>query len=134
MNTMPQPPNRATVPRSSFVLAAGLLIGATLIGAGAANGESLDCRKARSADEFTIGQESGLAQLDQELTSLKRQRKEKYHKVERDDADDNETAFRNARRRCGESRACIEQSYRNRIHELTQSLPEEEREQTSRSA
>jgi uncharacterized protein len=134
MNTMPQPPNRATVRRSSFVLAAGLLIAATLIGAGVANGQSFDCRKARSADEMTVCQESGLAQLDQELTSLKRQRKEKHHKAERDDADDNETAFLNARRRCGESRACIEQSYRNCIQELTRSSPEEEREQTSRSS
>jgi hypothetical protein len=105
-----------------------------LIGAGAANGQSFDCRKARSADEFTICQESGLAQLDQELRSLKRQRKEKHHKAERDDADDNETAFLNARRRCGESRACIEQSYRNRIQERTRSSPEEDREQPSRAS
>jgi uncharacterized protein len=112
----------------------GLLIGATLIGAGAANGQSFDCRKARSADEMTICQESGLAQVDQELASLKRQRKEQHHKAERDEADDNETPFLNARRRCGENHACIEQSYRNRIRELTQSLPEDEREQPGRHA
>jgi uncharacterized protein len=131
MSTIPQSPNRAPAGRCSSVLAVGLLIGATLIGAGAANGQSFDCRKARSADELTICQESGLAKLDQELASLRRQRKEKHHKADRDEAGDNETAFMNARRRCGEHRACIEQSYRNRIQELTRSSPEEEREQAS---
>lgn len=134
MNTMPQPPNRGRPPRSAFVVATGLFIAATLVGAGAANGQSFDCRHARSADEFTVCQEAGLAKLDQEVASLKHQRKEKHRKAERDEADDNETAFLNARRRCGESRACIEQSYRNRIQELTQSSPEEEREQPSRSS
>src|SRR5205807_4036337 len=57
---------------------------------------------------------------------------EKHRKAERDEADDNETAFLNARRRCGESRTCIEQSYRNRIQELTQSSPEEEHDQPGR--
>jgi uncharacterized protein len=132
MSTIPQSPNRAPAGRCSSVLAVGLLIGATLIGAGAANGQSFDCRKARSADELMICQESGLAKLDQELASLRRQRKAKHHKADRDEAGDNETAFMNARRRCGEHRACIEQSYRNRIQELTRSSPEEEREQTSR--
>ncbi len=41
---------------------------------------------------MTICQESGLAKLDQELASLRRQRKEKRHKADRDEADDNETA------------------------------------------
>src|SRR5438105_753018 len=132
MNTMPQPPNRGRPPRSAFVVATGLFIAATLVGAGAAQGQSFDCRHARSPDEFTVCQESGLAQLDQQLASLKHQRKEKHRKAEHDQADDNETAFLNARRRCGESRACIEQSYRNRIQELTQSSPEEEHDQPGR--
>ena len=134
VNTMPQPPNHIPKAGRLSALTTGMFITATLVGAATASGQSFDCRKARSADEFTVCQESGLAQLDQELTSLKRLRKEKHHKAERDDADDNETAFLNARRRCGESRACIEQSYRNRIQELTRSSPEEEREQTSRSS
>ena len=120
MSAIHQLPNRAPARRYSFGLAIGLFIGATLLGVGAANGQSFDCRKARSADEWAICQESGLAKLDQELASLKRQRKEKHHKAERDKADDNETPFLNARRRCGENRACLEQSYRNRIQELTE--------------
>jgi len=134
MNTAHHLPNRTTTERWPSALATGLFLAATLIGAGAANGQSFDCRNARSADELTICQESGLAKLDQELSSLQRPRKEKRHKAERDEADDNETAFLNARRRCGESRACLEQSYRNRIQELTRSAPEEEREQPSRSS
>jgi uncharacterized protein len=133
MSTIPQPADRAPVARCLSILAAGLFAAATLIGAGAASGQSFDCQKARSADELTICQESGLAQLDQELASLKRQRKDKRHEAEHDEADDNETPFLNARRRCGEHRACIEQSYRNRIQELTRSSPEEEREQPSRA-
>src|ERR1700732_1558843 len=102
MSTIPQPADRAPVARCLSILAAGLFAAATLIGAGAASGQSFDCQKARSADELTICQESGLAQLDQELASLKRQRKDKRHAAEHDGADDNETPFLNARRRCGE--------------------------------
>jgi uncharacterized protein len=131
---MPHLPNRIPTQRRPSILATGLFIATTLIGARAANGQSFDCRNARSADEVTICQESSLAKLDQDLASLQRQRKEKGHKAGRDQADDNETAFLNARRRCGENRACLERSYRNRIQELTQSLPEEEREQPSRAS
>jgi|HubBroStandDraft_6_1064221.scaffolds.fasta_scaffold34660_6 uncharacterized protein len=132
MSTIPQPADRAPVARCLSILATGLFVGAILIGTEAASGQSFDCRKARSADEMTICQESGLAQLDQQLASLKRQRKEKHHKAERDEADDNETPFLNARRRCGENHACIEQSYRNRIRELSQSVPDEDPERPGR--
>src|SRR5947209_6050728 len=118
VNTMPQPPNRMPKAGCLSALTTGVFIAATLIGAGAADGQSFDCRNARSTDEMTICQESGLAKLDQELAALQRQRKEKRHKAERDEVGDNETAFLNARRRCGENHACIEQSYRNRIQEL----------------
>jgi uncharacterized protein len=134
MSTVPQPPDRAPVARCLSILATGLFVAAILIGTGAASGQSFDCRKARSADEMTICQESGLAQLDQELASLKRQRKEKHHKAEHDEADDNETPFLNARRRCGENHACIEQSYRNRIRELTQAVPDADPERPGRHA
>jgi len=122
------------VGRRPSILATGLFVATTLIGAGAADGQSFDCRHARSADEVTICQEAGLAKLDQDLASLQRQRKEKRHKAERDPVDDNETAFLNARRRCGENHACIAQSYRNRIQELSQSLSEEGREPPSRAS
>jgi len=134
MSTIPRPADRAPVARCLSILATGLFVAATLIGAGAASGQNFDCRKARSADEMTICQEAGLAKLDQELASLKRQRKEKHHKAERDEADDNETPFLNARRRCGENHACIEQSYRNRIRELTQSLADDDPERPGRHA
>jgi uncharacterized protein len=132
MSTMPHPRNRVSPARRLSVLATGLYVAAALIG-GTAHGQSFDCRRARSADEWTICQESGLAKLDQELASLKRQRKEKHHKAERDEADDNETAFLNARRRCRENRACLEQSYRNRIQELSRSSSEDEGEPPNRA-
>ena len=76
MNTAHHLPNRTPTERWPSALATGLFLAAALIGAGAANGQSFDCRNARSADELTICQESGLAKLDQELSSLQRPRKE----------------------------------------------------------
>jgi len=104
-------------------------LGALLIiaglGADRANAQSFDCRNARYADERTICQNQGLGQLDQELASAYDRVMRKLPKEERDAFDNNETAFVTARRRCGEHRACIEQSYRNRIQELQATLPEE---------
>ena len=104
-------------------------MGALLIIAGlgtqSAGGQSFDCRNARYADERTICQNQGLGQLDQELASAYDRVMRKLPKEERDAFDNNETAFVTARRRCGEHRACIEQSYRNRIQELQATLPEE---------
>jgi uncharacterized protein len=104
-------------------------LGALLIIAGlgtqSAGGQSFDCRHARYADERTICQNQGLGQLDQELASAYDRVMRKLPKEERDAFDNNETAFVTARRRCGDHRACIEQSYRNRIQELQATLPEE---------
>jgi uncharacterized protein len=104
-------------------------LGALLIiaglGADRANAQSFDCRNARYADERTICQNQGLGQLDQELASAYDRVMRKLPKEERDAFDNNETAFVTARRRCGEHRACIEQSYRNRIQELQATSREE---------
>ena len=81
---------------------------------------------ARAADEVTICHEPGLGKLDQDLAALRRQRQ----KADRDDVEDNEIAFLNARHRCGENRGCIEQSYRNRIQEFAQSLSEQGHERS----
>jgi uncharacterized protein len=94
-----------------------------------ASGQSFDCRTTRAADEVTICHEPGLAKLDQDLAALQRQR----HNAKRDDVEDNESAFLNARRRCSENRGCIEQSYRNRIQELARSLSEQGHERFGRA-
>src|SRR5438874_7966514 len=110
-----------------FVFTASLILAAT--GSGSANGQSFDCRTARTADEVTICHEPGLAKLDQDLDALRRQRHEANH----NDVQDNEIAFLNARRRCDENRGCIEQSYRNRIQELAGSLSDPGHEQRGRA-
>ena len=112
MNATPPPARYATTERA-FIFAAALILAAILIRSGLASGQSFDCRTARAADEVMICREPGLAKFDQDLAALRRQRL----KAKRDDVEDNESAFLNARRRCGENRGCIEQSYRNRMQE-----------------
>jgi uncharacterized protein len=128
MNATPPPSKYATSERV-FVFTAALILAAIVIGSGLASGQSFDCRTARAADEVTICHEPGLAKLDQDLTALRRQRQ----KAKRDDVEDNEIAFLNARHRCGENRGCIEQSYRNRIQELARSLSEQGDERLGRA-
>jgi uncharacterized protein len=128
MNAPPPPSNFATSERV-FVFAAALILAAIVIGSGLASGQSFDCRTTRAADEVTICHEPGLAKLDQDLAALQRQR----HNAKRDDVEDNESAFLNARRRCSENRGCIEQSYRNRIQELARSLSEQGHERFGRA-
>ena len=112
MNAPPPPSNYAT-PERVLIFTAAVILAAIVIGSGLASGQSFDCHSTRAADEVTICHEPGLAKLDQDLAALQRQR----HKPRRDDVEDNESAFLNARRRCGENRGCIEQSYRNRMQE-----------------
>jgi len=108
------PPSKYTTADRVFVFTAALILAAIAIGSDSASGQSFDCRSARAADEVTICHEPGLGKLDQDLAALRRQRQ----KADRDDVEDNEIAFLNARHRCGENRGCIEESYRNRIQEL----------------
>src|SRR5437870_6301573 len=128
MNATP-PPFRYAPTERVFVFTAALVLAAIVIGSGSASGQTFDCRIARAADEATICHEPGLAKLDQDLAALRGQR----HEANRDDVEDNEIAFLNARRRCGENRGCIEQSYRNRIQELAQSLSEQGHERLERA-
>src|SRR6266404_3752618 len=123
------PPSKHATSERVFAFTAALILAATVIGSGLASGQSFDCRTARAADEVTICHEPGLAKLDQDLTALRRQRQ----KAKRDDVEDNEIAFLNARRRCGDNRGCIEQSYRNRIQELARSLSEQGHERLGRA-
>ena len=103
MNATPPPARYATTERV-FIFAAALILAAILIRSGLASGQSFDCRTARAADEVTICREPGLAKFDQDLVALRRQ----SHKPKRDDVEDNESAFLNARRRCGDNRGCIQ--------------------------
>ena len=95
-----------------------------------AGAQSFDCRNARSADEKAICQDSRLGDLDKQLADVYDRAGGKLSKQERAEFENHETAFVNARRRCDEHRACVEQSYRNRIQELLSALPED---QSSRS-
>jgi uncharacterized protein len=120
-------------PLPSAALTAHLLLAALvalLIGAGfaagSANAQSFECRYAHYPDEKTICHDQALGQLDQELASVYRRVMLKLPRRESEALDKNEDAFVIARRRCGDHRACIEQSYRNRIQELQAALPEDE--------
>src|SRR5207248_815180 len=123
MNAIRSPSNCAATERA-FVVAAALILAAIVIGTGSARGQTFDCRIARAADEVTICHEPGLAKLDQDMSALRHQR----NRAKQGDVEDNEIPFLNARRRCGENRGCIEQSYRNRIEELARSLSEQKYE------
>jgi uncharacterized protein/TRAP-type uncharacterized transport system substrate-binding protein len=123
------PPSKYTTAERVFVFTAALILAAIAIGSGSASGQSFDCRSAPAADEVTICHEPGLAKLDQDLAGLRRQRQ----KADRDDVEDNEIAFLNARHRCGEDRGCIEQSYRNRIQELARFFSEQRHERLGRA-
>src|SRR5215204_3066635 len=83
-----------------------------------AGAQSFDCRNARSPDELMVCRDPGLARLDQELATLQRSETDKLPKEARPGFDENAALFQNARRRCGESYRCLEQSYRNRIKEF----------------
>jgi uncharacterized protein len=116
---------------SAHIAAAAL--GALLIASAfdaPAGAQSFDCRNARSADEKAICQDSRLGELDKQLADVYDRAGGKLSKQERAEFENHETAFVNARRRCGENVGCIEQSYRNRVQELLSTLPED---QSSRS-
>src|ERR1051326_362533 len=90
-----------------------------------AGAQSFDCRNARSADEKAICQDSRLGELDKQLADVYDRVGGKLSKQERQEFENHETAFVNARHRCGGHPGCIEQSYRNRLQELLSSLPDE---------
>jgi len=123
-------PSRAKPAKTERVIifTVALILAVIVIGPGAGSGQSFDCQATRAADEVTICHEPNLAKLDEELSALRRQRNE----AKRDDVEDNEIAFLNARHRCGEHRGCIEQSYRNRIQELARSFSEQGHEPLGR--
>jgi uncharacterized protein len=101
---------------------------ALLIGSGfgpSASAQSFDCRNARSADEKAICQDSRLGELDKQLADVYDRVGGKLSKQERQEFENHETAFVNARHRCGGHPGCIEQSYRNRLQELLSSLPDD---------
>src|SRR5438874_1180667 len=91
-----------------------------------AGAQSFDCRNARSADEKAICQNTRLGELDKQLADVYDRAGGKLSKQERTEFENHETAFVNARRRCGDHAACIEQSYRNRLQELLSALPEDQ--------
>jgi uncharacterized protein len=123
---MMQSQNRRLLSGHFLPVSLGALLMTAWIGASPASGQSFDCRNARFADEKTICREAGLGQLDKDLAGTYDRAGKKLSKKEREDFENNETAFVNARHRCGENLACIEQSYRNRLQELQTLLPDGE--------
>lgn len=114
---------RAALPAQSLPAALGVL----MIALGCASpvgAQSFDCRNARYADEKAICQDGRLGDLDKQLADTYDRAGSKLSKQEREQFENNETAFVNARHRCGGNPACIEQSYRNRLQELLSGLPE----------
>ena len=109
--------------------------GALLIAVGlgaSANAQSFDCRNARSADERAICQDSRLGDLDKQLADVYDRVGGKLSNEDRAAFEKNETAFVNARHRCGGHQGCIEQSYRNRLQELLSALPGEATDRSER--
>ena len=129
-----RPPNQASIAFHLVAFAAGMLAIAVPIAPKAAHAQSFDCQKAHSPDAMAICRDPGLARLDQDLAEARHQRAGKLSKEQREEFEAHENPFTNARRRCGEDRGCIEQSYRNRLRELDQASSEEERGGSSGAA
>lgn len=130
---MPRRSRRAAWPLHFFVAAAvvGIVVLAAGLGSAPSNAQSFSCRHARYADEKTVCHDPSLGQLDQQLAAVYRRVMLKLPRHEAERLDKNEDLFVIARHRCGEDRACIEQSYRNRIQELQSALSEEAPDQKS---
>ena len=126
---MPRSPNRPLAALRFLVAAAGLLaVSASPRPAGA---QSFDCHEARNRDELLICEQPDLTQLDQQLSTLYRQKIGNLPKERQDEFRQHEAYFLHARRGCHENYHCIEQSYKNRIQELENFASEEERERSS---
>jgi uncharacterized protein len=123
---MPGLPYQIIKPPRLFARVVGLLPLAVLMITAPASAQSFNCQKAYYPDEETICGDSHLGQLDQQLASVYGRWVAKLPKERRDEIEGNETLFVRARRRCGRDRNCIEQSYRNRIEEIQESLAERE--------
>src|SRR6266571_1067591 len=126
---MPRSPNRPIAALRFIVAATGLF--AATASLRPADAQSFDCREARYRDELRICERPGLAQLDQQLATLYRQKIGNIAKERQDEFQQHEAYFLRARRECREDSRCIEQSYRNRIQELENFASEEERERSS---
>jgi uncharacterized protein len=123
---MPRPLQGAGLPAHRLPLAFAAALSAAGIPTNPANAQSFPCHSAHYADEKTVCNEPGLGQLDQQLADVYRRVMLKLPRRDAEELDKHEDLFVTARRRCGENRACIEQSYRNRIQELQSVLPEGE--------
>jgi uncharacterized protein len=123
---MPELPYQVGKPLGLFASVTGLLLLTILISTGPARAQSFDCQKAYYPDEKTICGDPRLGHLDQQLASVYGRWVAKLPRERRDEIEKNETLFLQARRRCAWNRNCVEQSYRNRIEEIRQSLAERE--------
>lgn len=110
------------------------MLGAIALFPGSGLAQSFDCRAARTPDEMTICANSGLARLDQQLATAYRRDADALGDDQRQAFQQNEVAFINARRRCGDDRRCIAESYRNRIHELQTLMSQSDRDEPGGAA
>ncbi|MBV9587613.1 MAG: hypothetical protein JO213_22265 [Alphaproteobacteria bacterium] len=123
---MSRPLHGAGLPAHLLPIAFGAVLIAAGIGTSPATAQSFPCRSAHYTDEKTVCSDPELGQLDQKLADVYRRVMLKLPRRDAEELDKHEDLFVTARRRCGENRACIEQSYRNRIQELQSALPEGE--------
>jgi uncharacterized protein len=130
---MPGLPDQTVKPLRLFASTVGLFLVTVLPSTGPASAQSFDCQKAFYSDEKTICQDSSLGKLDQQLASVYGRRMAKMQKEQRKEIEENETLFVQARRRCGQDRKCIEQSYRNRIEEIEGASLEDNRGRPDRA-
>ena len=112
--------------RLRYVFAISALVALPTI---TAQAQSFDCRAARTTDEITICENGQLARLDQQLATTYRRSVDALGDDQRQAFQQNEVAFINAHRRCGEDDRCIAQSYRNRIQELQNLLSQSDRDE-----
>jgi uncharacterized protein len=124
--TMPGSVIRLSAPTHSILSATWILSAALYLFPLPAAAQSFNCANAYYPDEKMICNEPGLARFDERLDTLFRLRFNRLDKEQREAFQNHETAFVHARRRCRENYRCIEQSYRNRIHELQGMLSEDE--------
>jgi uncharacterized protein len=103
--------------RFAMRFAAILVIG--IAAAPTANAQSFNCRNAASPDEMLICQDTNLSRLDERMAGLYFAIRNGAVGDERQAIERSQAAWLAARISCGRDRGCVEQSYQNRIAQLS---------------
>ena len=84
-----------------------------------AHAQSFNCRHARTPDEVAICQDARLGTLDERLSNRFFRLRDSLYGPDRARLDGEQTAWLNARHRCGSDRACIADVYLSRLSDLS---------------